>query len=91
MSFAILVLCIPLLAIFVKSDLGRALAQSISNQSDPGITGAALLQLDELHAEVEYLRQEHDAVRTELSAVQERLDFAERLLTRSPDSVPGAS
>lgn len=87
----ILALCIPLLTIFLKSDLGKALAQSISGQSDPGITGTALLQLDELHAEVEFLRQEHDAVRTELSAMQERLDFTERLLARSTDTATGIS
>lgn len=87
MSFAILVLCIPLLAVFLKSDLGRALAHSVSGRSDPGVLGA----LDELQAEMEFLRQEHDAVRTELSAVQERLDFTERLLARAPDSVSGVA
>lgn len=89
--FLVVALCIPLLAIFVKSDLGKAWAQSISNQSDPGISRAALEQLDDLHAEVEFLRQEHDAVRTELSAVHERLDFTERLLARGEDPVSGVS
>jgi hypothetical protein len=84
----ILAMCIPLLAIFVKSDLGKALAHSISGQSDPGV----LLQLDELHAEMEFLRQEHDLVRGELSAVHERLDFTERLLARADtDSATGMS
>jgi hypothetical protein len=38
---------------------------------------------------VESLRQDLDAMRTELTELQERVDFAERLLARPPAPPPG--
>ena len=59
-------------AIFAKSHLGHALAQRIAGKS------AASPQLE---AEVRELRAEVEALRGEVSETQERLDFAERLLS----------
>ena len=62
--------------VIARSQIGRALADRIrgGGAHDP-----------EIAAEVEGLRAELDAVRQDVVEVQERLDFAERLLAR-----PGA-
>jgi hypothetical protein len=66
--------------IFVtRSHIGRAIADRIRGGAagDPG-----------LGAEVDALRHELEAVRGELSDVHERLDFAERLLSRPAGAAP---
>lgn len=59
--------------VVARSQIGRALADRIRGgvAHDPGLL-----------AEVEGLRAEIDAVRQDFAEVQERLDFAERLLVR---------
>ena len=59
--------------VIARSQIGRALADRIRG-------GAA--RDPELLAEVDGLRAELDAVRQDVAEVQERLDFAERLLAR---------
>jgi hypothetical protein len=69
------------------SPIGRAVADRIRGQGGGG--GEALRQLQESQ---EVLGEELEVVRRELVDLQERLDFAERLLARGRDSgsVPGA-
>jgi hypothetical protein len=58
------------------SPVGKALARRIAgDRGEPG-DGAAL-------AEVDALREEMQALRGEVGEVQERLDFAERLLAQA--------
>lgn len=57
------------------SPIGRAIARRMGGRDD-GAETAAL-------AEVDALREEVAAVRRELAEVQERLDFAERLLAQA--------
>jgi hypothetical protein len=61
-------------AVFIlRGPLGRAFAERIAGRhlaSDP---------------ETQRLRQDLDELRAELGAVQERLDFTERLLTRGQE------
>jgi hypothetical protein len=61
-------------AVFIfRGPLGKALADRIAGRhlaADP---------------EAQRLRQDVDELRAELGAVQERLDFAERLLTRGQE------
>jgi hypothetical protein len=65
--------------------IGSALARRIAGRADPG----------EAHAEIEAVRDgmaaEVDQVRARLAEVEERLDFAERLLAseRSLHQLPG--
>lgn len=59
--------------IFARSDIGKALAHRLS--------GSAAAQ-PELVNELEALRREVDGLRGELSEVQERLDFTERLIAQ---------
>ena len=61
-------------AIFVlRGPLGKALADRLAGRSAAG------------GREVEQLRHDVDDLRSELGAMQERLDFAERLLTRGQE------
>ena len=61
-------------AIFVlRGPLGKALADRLAGRSTAG------------GREVEQLRHDVDDLRSELGAMQERLDFAERLLTRGQE------
>jgi hypothetical protein len=61
-------------AIFVlRGPLGKALADRLAGRSAAG------------GREVEQLRHDVDDLRAELGAMQERLDFAERLLTRGQE------
>ena len=73
--FALIPICGILVAgfaIFAKSHLGHALAERIAGKA----AGSP-----ELESEVRELRGEVDALRAELTETQERLDFAERLLS----------
>jgi len=88
-SLAILIplfaLAIPIIAIIASSVLklqkSRMELLRLQGQADPGL----LNELDELRHEVQQLRGE-------LTEVQERLDFTERLLTNRHDrpQLPGA-
>ena len=88
-SLAILIplfaLAIPIIAIIASSVLklqkSRMELLRLQGQADPGL----LNELDELRHEVQQLRGE-------LTEVQERLDFTERLLTNQHDrpQLPGA-
>lgn len=61
-------------AIFVlRGPLGKALADRLAGRSAAG------------GREVEQLRHDVDDLRAELGAMQERLDFAERLLARGQE------
>ena len=72
------ILFLSLAAIFVlRGPLGRALGERIAGRPDPGDDR----EIQELRGEVEELRHS-------LSEVQERLDFAERLLARQEERAP---
>lgn len=58
------------------SPIGRALARRVAGGKDDAEESAAL-------AEVDALREEVQSLRKELGDVQERLDFAERLLAQA--------
>ena len=62
----------------MQGPVGAALARRIQ-----GKHGAAD---EDLHAEVTWLRDQVDQLRQEVTETQERLDFAERLLTRGIES-----
>ena len=59
-------------ALFIRSNIGHALADRIA-----GRTGGS----SELEAELRELRGEVEALRGELNETQERLDFTERMLS----------
>ena len=67
-------------AVFIlRGPLGRAFAERIAGRHLVSDT------------ETLRLRQDVDDLRAELAAVQERLDFAERLLTREREQLPRAA
>ena len=73
--FALIPICGILVggfAIFARSHIGHALAERIAGRA----AGSPALEAD-----VRELRSEVDALRAELTETQERLDFAERLLS----------
>jgi hypothetical protein len=71
------ILFLSIAAIFVlRGPLGRAIGERIAGQRDPNDR-----DLQELKGEVEELRHS-------LSEVQERLDFAERMLARQDERAP---
>ena len=74
------------LVIGAFSPLGRAFARRIAGEK-PAVEEAPIL------AEVDALREELHGLRQELGDVQERLDFAERLLSqvRAKELGPGGS
>jgi hypothetical protein len=59
------------LTVFVKSDIGRAIAQRI---------GGGHPADSHLEEEVRQLRAEVDSLRGDLNEAQERIDFTERML-----------
>jgi hypothetical protein len=61
--------------------IGAALARRLAGRAEPG----------EAHAEIERMTAEVDDLRGRLAEVEERLDFAERLLARGghADQLPG--
>jgi multidrug resistance efflux pump len=81
----IAIFSIPLLAILVRSDIGRAIADAIRHNSGANEGAAARQELEQLRAEIEQLRTDLDDMHTQLLENQERLDFAERLLAKSPE------
>ena len=74
----IMALSIPLLAIVVKSDLGRALADRLRHGPVPMAPPAA----------DPAILEELDHIRAELSELHERIEFAERLLAKPDSSTP---
>lgn len=60
------------------SPIGKAFARRLGGGKDEAAESAAL-------AEVDALREELQALRGEVGDVQERLDFAERLLAQARD------
>ncbi len=58
------------------SPIGRAIARRLGGGKDEAAEGQAL-------AEVDALREELQALRGEMGELQERLDFAERLLAQA--------
>lgn len=81
----ILALCIPLVALLAKSDIGHAIADAIRHNSGANESLGGGEQLQQMAAELEMLRGDVDQARSELSEVHERLDFAERLLARGQE------
>ena len=84
----ILALSIPIIsiltfgAVFIsRGPIGQAMARRLAGHS-----------ADEPSDEILELREQVDLLRTELGDVQERLDFAERLLARGrdPERIPEA-
>ena len=84
----ILALSIPIIsiltfgAVFIsRGPIGQAMARQLAGHS-----------ADEPSDEILELREQVDLLRTELGDVQERLDFAERLLARGrdPERIPEA-
>jgi 5-bromo-4-chloroindolyl phosphate hydrolysis protein len=69
----IIAMLIGAFVIFSRSEIGRAFARRLagSGESSP-----------ELLAEVDGLRREVEVLRSELTEVQERLDFTERLIAQ---------
>lgn len=71
-------LMIPLVALFLDSQVGRALANRLENANRP-ISDAAEQRIGMLEAEVERLGQEVNRLRQES-------DFVHRLLEQRPDA-----
>ena len=73
-AFVILVmLMIPLLAIVIDSEFGRAFARRISSDSTPG-DDALARKVDELESEVRYLGESLEAVRDETTFLRSLLE-----------------
>ena len=77
-GFPMSIFFLSMAAIFVlRGPFGRALAERLSGRSrGPAEEG-----------EIQELRADVDALRHQLDEVQERLDFAERLLARQSERV----
>ena len=83
----ILALCIPIVALLVKSDIGQAIADAIRHNSGASEGAAARRELEQMRAELDGLRTELDDVHAQLTEAHDRLEFAERLLAsaREPE------
>jgi multidrug resistance efflux pump len=88
----IMALSIPIIAILVKSDVGQAIADAIRHNSGANKGAAARRELEQMRAEIDQLRADVEDVHAQLLETHERLDFAERLLSKSRDAaqLPGA-
>lgn len=82
----IMALAIPLLAILVKSNVGQAIADAIRHNSGANEGAAARRELEQMRAEIDQLRADVEDVHAQLLETHERLDFAERLLSKSRDA-----
>jgi Tfp pilus assembly protein PilO len=78
-------IAMPLGIIFVGGPLAKGVARRLEGKG--AIDPALLAELDELRAQVADLQ----ALPAQLSELQERVDFAERLLgqAREPERLPG--
>ena len=65
------------LVVLARSPIGLALADRLRGHA--AAAGELQQQLDEMHGTLE-------AIRAELAETQERVDFAERLLSQKPDA-----
>jgi hypothetical protein len=74
----ILLLCAGTFLGVLRGPVGRAWARKIDASHDGGSAG----EIDALHARIEEL----EAGQQRLTEIEERLDFAERLLTRGRDA-----
>ena len=76
-------------AVVLRGPIGKALAQWIGSWSSPEHKAMeakwAEVAAGHAPAEVSKLRTEVDELQRQLADVQERLDFAERVLTRRDD------
>jgi multidrug resistance efflux pump len=88
----IMALSIPIIAILVKSDVGKAIADAIRHNSGANKGAGARRELEQMRAEIDQLRAEVDDVHAQLLESHERLDFAERLLAKAHETerLPGA-
>ncbi|MGD2068573.1 MAG: hypothetical protein PVI57_07795 [Gemmatimonadota bacterium] len=78
----LLVLLIPLLAIVLDSQLGRALAQRLERGR---VTGGE----DVMAERVAFLEGEVDRLNDEITRIQEESDFLHKLLTERSGTSPG--
>ena len=77
----LMVLFVSIAAMFImRGPFGRALAERLAGRAGPARTAAEDQDIRELKGEV-------DELRNQLADVQERLDFAERVLARKDDHV----
>ena len=65
------------LALLSRTAIGQVIAQRLRGNASRDV---------QLEAELQTLRDEMEALRRELGETQERLDFAERVLTRGGES-----
>ena len=89
MSFVfVAVFVTPLAWVLVKSPIGQAIADAIAHNSGASVGASSRKQLEQMQGDLDALRGELDETRGELAEVHERLDFAERLLSKGRDE-PG--
>lgn len=81
----ILALMIPVLGIVVHLS-GQWLKSPVAHALADRVRGVNAVNQTELQHEVQALAGEIDVLRRELAEMQERVDFAERLLARGPES-----
>jgi hypothetical protein len=74
-------------AAFLLGPIGRSIAKRVAGREPPALDEEALVRL----REVELRLTEVEAANTRLAELEERLDFAERLLTHSSgaERLPG--
>lgn len=77
----ILALMIPVLGLVVHLS-GQWLKSPVAQAFADRVRGQAAAEQGELQAEVQALAGDMDVLRREVAELQERLDFAERLLAR---------
>jgi hypothetical protein len=86
----VMALSIPIIAILVKSEVGQSIADAIRHNSGANEGAAARRELEQMRADIDQLRSELEDVHAQLLESHERLDFAERLLTKPGEqTVPG--
>lgn len=81
----IIALMIPVLGLVVHIS-GQWLKSPVANALADRVRGVNSLEQADLHQEVQALAGEIDGLRRELAEVQERIDFAERLIAARPES-----
>ena len=74
-----------LIAVIGKTDIGQSIADAIRHNSGANEGAAARRELEQMQAEIEQLRADLDTMHAQLLETGDRLDFAERLLSGTPD------
>jgi multidrug resistance efflux pump len=74
-------LLVGLIAVIANSDIGQSIADAIRHNSGANEGAAVRRELEEMRGTVEQLQADVDGMHAQLGEAQERLDFAERLLT----------